>query len=161
LRVLAITRNFPNRLEPLACAFQRQQLACLSRWADVEVLAPVPWLPGAALLGDRSRACRLRAVPRYEAIDGITVAHPRTPYLPRAASVPILAPVNAPLYLAGLAPWLPRLRGRFDVVLGTHLYPDACAAAAVARLLGLPCVLKAHGTDVNLAAQWPAVKPIL
>ncbi len=51
LRVLAITRNFPNRLEPLACAFQRQQLACLGRRAKLEVLATIPYLPGAESSG--------------------------------------------------------------------------------------------------------------
>ena len=72
-----------------------------------------------------------------------------------------LAPVNAPLYLAGLLPYVPALRGRFDVVLGTHLFPDAWAAVVVARILGLPCVVKAHGTDVNVVARWPAVRPLL
>src|SRR5690242_13581715 len=92
LRVLAITRNFPNRFEPFACAFQRQQLGCLSRWAEVEVLATVPWLPGARLLGERTRAGKLRTLPRRDTVDGIQVAHPRIPYLPGVASFPALAP---------------------------------------------------------------------
>jgi glycosyltransferase involved in cell wall biosynthesis len=161
LRVLAITRNFPNRLEPLACAFQRQQLVALARRASVEVLATVPYLPGAALLGDKTRPGRLRAVPRRDAIDGVKVIHPRVPYLPGVSRVPALAPVNAPLYLAGLLPYVAGLRGRFDVVLGTHLFPDAWAAVMVARILGIPCVVKAHGTDVNLVARWPSVRPLL
>jgi glycosyltransferase involved in cell wall biosynthesis len=161
LRVLAVTRNFPNRVEPLACAFQRQQLVCLGRRATVEVMATVPYLPGAALLGDRTRAGRLRGLPRRDVIDGVAVVHPRIPYLPGVERLTALAPVNAPLYLAGLLPYLPALRGRFDVVLGTHLFPDAWAAVAVARMLGLPCVVKAHGTDVNVVARWPSVRPLL
>jgi teichuronic acid biosynthesis glycosyltransferase TuaC len=161
LRVLAVTRNFPNRLEPLACAFQRQQLACLGRRASVEVLATIPYLPGSALLGDRTRAGRLRDLPRREAIDGLPVVHPRVPYVPGVSRLTMLAPLNAPLYLAGLLPYLPALRGRFDVVLGTHLFPDACAAVAAAQILGLPCVVKAHGTDVNVVARWPSIQPIL
>jgi teichuronic acid biosynthesis glycosyltransferase TuaC len=162
LRVLAVTRNFPNRLEPLACAFQRQQLACLSRRATVEVLATVPYLPAAAaLFGDRTRAGRLSRLPRRDAVGGVSVQHPRVPYLPGAGRWTALAPINAPLYLAGLLPYLPGLRGRFDVVLGTHLFPDAWAAVMVARLLGLPCVVKAHGTDVNVVARWPSVRPLI
>ncbi len=161
LRVLAITRNFPNRLEPSLNAFQRQQLACLGRRAAVEVLATVPYLPGAALFGDRTRAGRLRRLPRRDAVDGLAVVHPRVPYLPGVSRLTALAPVNAPLYLAGLLPYLPALRGRFDVVLGTHLFPDAWAAVAVAWILGLPCVVKAHGTDVNVVARWPSVQPFL
>ena len=138
LRVLAITRNFPNRFEPHASAFQRQQLAALGRRAAVEVMATVPYIPGASLLGDRTRAGRLRRLPRREAIDGVPVVHPRIPYLPGVARLTALAPVNAPLYLAGPS-LLPRtLRGRFDVVLGTHLFPDAWAAVVAARILLRP-----------------------
>jgi glycosyltransferase involved in cell wall biosynthesis len=159
--VLTVTRVFPNSVEPLSCAFARQQLAALSKRCHVEVLATIPYLAGSSLLGDRTRPGRLSRVPEREEIDGIPVIHPRVPYLPGVASVPALAPVNAPLYLAGLLPHLPSLRGRFDVVLGTFLYPDACAAAALARMLGLPYVIRTHGTDVNVVGAWPSVQPII
>ncbi|WP_437960766.1 glycosyltransferase family 4 protein [Sorangium sp. So ce119] len=159
LRVLWVTRIFPNRVEPLSCAFQRQQLAALSRRCAVEVLAAIPYHPGVSLLGERTRPGRLTAVPARDEIDGVPVVHPRAPYLPGAGRV--LAPVNAPLYLAGLLPHVPRLRGRFDVVLGAWLYPDACAAALLARMLGLPYAVKAHGTDVNVVARWRSVRPLV
>ncbi len=159
LRVLWVTRIFPNRVEPLSCAFQRQQLAALSRRCVVEVLAAIPYHPGVSLLGERTRPGRLTAVPERDEIDGVSVVHPRAPYLPGAGRV--LAPVNAPLYLAGLLPHVPGLRGRFDVVLGAWLYPDACAAALLARMLGLPYVVKAHGTDVNVVARWRSVRPLV
>src|SRR5262249_39215739 len=143
----------------LACAFQRQQLVSLGRRAAVEVLATVPWLPGAALLGGRTRAGRLRRLPRRDVLDGLPLVHPRIPYLPGAGRLTAAAPLNGLLYLAGLMPFLPALRGRFDVVLGTHLFPDAWAAVLAARILGLPCVVKAHGTDVNVVARWPSVRP--
>jgi glycosyltransferase involved in cell wall biosynthesis len=161
LRVLTVTRLFPNRLEPFACAFQRQQLVSLSRRCHVEVVAGIPYLAGAALLGGRTRAARLRGLPLHDEIDGIPVLHARVPYVPCAGDVPLLAALNGPLYLAGLLPHLPSLRGRFDVVLGTFLYPDACAAAALARVLGLPLVVKAHGTDVNVVARWPLIQPAI
>ncbi len=47
------------------------------------------------------------------------------------------------------------------MVLGTHLFPDAWAAMALAHLLGVPCVVKAHGTDVNVVARWPSVRPLI
>ncbi|WP_433936802.1 glycosyltransferase family 4 protein [Sorangium cellulosum] len=159
LRVLWVTRIFPNRVEPLSCAFQRQQLAALSRRCAVEVLAAIPYHPGVSLLGERTRPGRLTAVPARDEIDGVPVVHPRAPYLPGAGRM--LAPVNAPLYLAGLLPHVPRLRGRFDVVLGAWLYPDACAAALLARMLGLPYAVKAHGTDVNVVARWRSVRPLV
>jgi glycosyltransferase involved in cell wall biosynthesis len=159
LRVLAVTRIFPNRLEPLACAFNRQQLKALSRRAHVEVMAVVPYLAFASLLGDRTRPGRLARLPKRDEIDGLPVVHPRAPYLPGGGA--LFAPVNAPLYLAGLLPYARALRGRFDVVLGAYLYPDGCAAALLAQLLGVPYALKGHGTDVNLVAGWRTVRPLL
>ena len=159
LRVLAVTRIFPNRVEPLACPFQRRQLAALSRIADVQVMGVVPWVPGASLLGDRARVGKLSRVPAEDTIDGLPVVHPRAPYLPLAG--PWLSALNGPLYLAGLVPHLAALRRRFDVVLGAWLFPDAWAAQHLARALGLPYAVKAHGTDVNVIARWPSVRALV
>ncbi len=158
IRVLVVTRLFPSSLEPLESPFQRQQLVALGERCSVLVLGVVPYLPGARLFGDRTRAGRLTRIPERETVAGLAVIHPRAPYLPGVAHFPWLARFNGPLYLAGVLKYLPMLRGRFDVVLGTFLYPDACAAAALARLLGIPHVIKAHGTDVDVIARWPSVQ---
>lgn len=158
LRVLVVTRLFPSCVEPLESPFARQQLAALGRRGSVLVLGVIPYLPGARLLGDRTHAGRLTRVPERETIAGLAVIHPRAPYFPGVERFPWLARCNGPLYLAALLAYLPMLRGRFDVVLGTFLYPDACAAAALARLLGIPHVIKAHGTDVDVVARWPSVR---
>jgi glycosyltransferase involved in cell wall biosynthesis len=158
LRVLVVTRLFPSSLEPLESPFARQQLAALGRRCAVLVLGVVPYLPGARLLGDRTHVGRLTRIPERETVAGLAVIHPRALYLPGVAHAPWLARCNGPLYLAGLLKYLPMLRGRFDVVLGTYLYPDACAAAALAGLLGIPHVIKAHGTDVDVVARWPSVQ---
>jgi glycosyltransferase involved in cell wall biosynthesis len=158
LRVLVVTRLFPNSVEPFESPFARQQLAALGRRCDVLVLGVLPALPGAWLFGDRTRAGRLRRVPARETVAGVAVLHPRALYLPHVGRFPWFARVNGPLYLGGLLPYVPRLWGRFDVVLGTFLYPDGCAAAALARALGIPHVIKGHGTDVDVVARWPSVQ---
>ncbi len=161
IRVLVVTRLFPSSVEPLESPFARQQLAALGRRCPVLVAGVVPHLPGARLLGDRTHVGRLTRVPECETLAGLAVIHPRAAYVPGATRFPWLARFNGPLYLAGLLRYLPVLRGRFDVVLGTYLYPDACAAAALARLLGIPHVIKAHGTDVDVVARWPGLgRPI-
>ena len=160
LRVLVVTRIFPNRLEPLTCAFNRQQIAALSRTCDVEVIAAIPYLPRARMLvGDRSRASRLASLPKHDVIDGVHVRNAKIPYVPRAGRA--LAPINVALYFAALIPELASLRGRFDIVLGTYLHPDAVAAALLARALGVPYAVKAHGTDVNTVSRWVTVRPML
>lgn len=158
LRVLVVTRLFPSSVEPFESPFARQQLAALGRLCEVLVLGVVPRLPGASLFGERTRPGRLTRVPLRETLAGLDVIHPRALYVPGSARFPWLARFNAPLYLGGLLRYVPALRGRFDVVLGTFLHPDACAAAALARVLGIPHVIKAHGSDVDVVARWPSVK---
>jgi glycosyltransferase involved in cell wall biosynthesis len=150
LRVLAITKIFPNAAEPLSAPFNRQQFAALARRCELEVAATIPWFPGAGLLGKWSSAGKLARVPRTEEIAGIPVRHPRTLFVPRLAHG-----AWGPLYLASIAPGLLRYRGKIDIVLGTWAYPDGFAAVIAARLLGVPCVVKLHGSDINVIAKLP------
>lgn len=150
MRVLAITKIFPNAAEPLSAPFNRQQFAALARRCELEVAATIPWFPGAGLLGKWSSAGKLARVPRTEQIAGISVRHPRTLFVPRLAHG-----AWGPLYLASIAPGLLRYRGKIDIVLGTWAYPDGFAAVIAARLLGVPCVVKLHGSDINVIAKLP------
>lgn len=150
LRVLAITKIFPNAAEPLSAPFNRQQFAELARLCELEVMATLPWFPGAALLSRWSSAGKLAAVPRRETIAGIPVTHPRTLFVPRLAHG-----AWGPLYAASIAPVLGRYRNKIDVVLGSWAYPDGFAAVIAARLLGVPCVVKLHGSDINIIAKLP------
>src|SRR5215203_761663 len=113
-------------------------------------MATVPWFPGAGLLSKWSSAGKLAQVPRREEIEGIAVTHPRTLFIPRLAHA-----TWGPLYAASIAPVLVGLRGKFDVVLGSWAYPDGFAAVLAARLLAIPCVVKLHGSDINIIAKIP------
>lgn len=156
LRVLAITKIFPNAVEPLSAPFNRQQFAALATRCQLDVMGTIPWFPGAGLLGRWSSAGKLAAVPRRETIGGISVGHPRTLFLPRLAHA-----TWGPLYAASIAPALLPYRNRVDVVLGSWAYPDGFAAVIAARLLGVPCVVKLHGSDINLIAKLPGPRRML
>ncbi|MEO8700223.1 MAG: glycosyltransferase family 4 protein [Kofleriaceae bacterium] len=150
LRVLAITKIFPNAVEPLSAPFNRQQFAALAKHCHLEVMASIPWFPGAGLLSKWSSAGKLARVPARDRIAGIAVTHPRTLFLPRLAHS-----TWGPLYAASIAPRLVRYRNKVDVVLGSWAYPDGFAAVVAARLLGVPCVVKLHGSDINVIAKLP------
>ena len=150
LRVLAITKIFPNAAEPLAAPFNRQQFAALREHCALSILATIPWFPGSGLLARWSTAGKLARVPRRETIDGLDVAHPRTLFVPKLAMA-----TWGPLYAASIAPALARYRGKVDLVLGTWAYPDGFAAVIAAWMLGVPCVVKLHGSDINLIAKQP------
>lgn len=150
LRVLAITKIFPNAVEPLSAPFNRQQFAALAQKCALSVMATLPWFPGAGLLSRWSSAGKLATVPRHERIEGIAVTHPRTLFIPRLAHI-----AWGPLYAASIAPSIARLKGQVDVVLGSWAYPDGFAAVIAARILGVPCVVKVHGSDINIIAKLP------
>jgi teichuronic acid biosynthesis glycosyltransferase TuaC len=148
MRVLILTKIFPNRAEPRSSPFNRQQFAALSRRCDVEILATIPWFPGASAFSKWSRAGRLLDVPATEIIDGVTVHHPRFMFLPKVGHG-----IAGPLYAASLARAAMRYEGRVDVVLGSWAYPDGFAAVTLARFLGVPAVIKLHGSDLNVVAE--------
>lgn len=151
MRVLVVTKIFPNAAEPLSAPFNRQQFAALAeRCQIVDVLATIPYYPGAGLLARWSSAGRLGAVPARETIDGLPVRHPRTLFVPRAGHG-----TWGPLYLASLLPYVPVYRGKVDVVLASWAYPDGFAGVLLARLLGVPAVVKLHGSDINQNARLP------
>jgi glycosyltransferase involved in cell wall biosynthesis len=156
LRVLAITKIFPNAAEPLSAPFNRQQFAALATRCSLEVMGTIPWFPGAGLLGRWSSAGKLAGVPRREVIEGISVRHPRTLFVPRLAHA-----TWGPLYAASIAPALLPYRDKVDVVLGSWAYPDGFAAVIAARLLGVPSVVKLHGSDINLIAKLPGPRRML
>jgi teichuronic acid biosynthesis glycosyltransferase TuaC len=150
MRVLIVTKIFPNSAEPLSSPFNRQQFAELAKLCDVEVLAMIPWFPGAKAFSKWSRAGRLLDVPKMERIDGLSVRHPRFVFLPK-----IGPGLSGPLYAASLAATAIRYRGRVDVVLGSWAYPDGFAAVVLAETLGIPSVVKLHGSDMNVVARLP------
>jgi teichuronic acid biosynthesis glycosyltransferase TuaC len=156
VRVLAITKIFPSSVEPLSAPFNRQQFAALAAHCELEVLATIPWFPGAGLLSKWSSAGKLAAVPAAETIAGISVRHPRTLFVPRLAHA-----AWGPMYAASIAPALARYRNKVDVVLGSWAYPDGFAAVIAARLLGVPAVVKLHGSDINQLAKLPGPRRML
>jgi glycosyltransferase involved in cell wall biosynthesis len=153
MRVLVVTKIFPNALEPLSAPFNRQQLAALGRRCEVEVLATIPWFPGAGLLSRWTSAGRLGEVPRRDRIDGLEVAHPRVLYLPRYGHA-----LSAALYAVSALPEVLRRRGRFDVLLGTWAYPDGVATVAIGKTLRVPTVIKLHGSDLDVLAKRPSLR---
>jgi glycosyltransferase involved in cell wall biosynthesis len=148
MRVLILTKIFPNRVEPLSSPFNRQQFVQLARLCEVHILATIPWFPGAKAFSPWSRAGRLLDVPKEESIDGIRVRHPRFLFVPK-----MLPGVSGPLYAASLATTALGYRGRIDVVLGSWAYPDGYAAVLLGEMLNVPAVIKLHGSDMNVVAR--------
>lgn len=156
LRILIVTRLFPNRVRPSLAPFNLQQFRALAELCDVRILAVVPWFPGARWIAGTSDAARFTAVPRADVVAGVPVAHPRVFYIPKIGHA--VAPA---LYAASLLPFVVGLRGHVDAVLGSWAFPDGAAAIGLGRLLGVPAVVKVHGSDVNVLAEDPIIRRVL
>lgn len=156
LKVLVVTKLFPNRVRPSFSVFNRLQMSALSRYCDVDIRATVPWFPAARAFEKWSEAGQFADVPPEETIDDLKVLHPRFIAIPKVGRT--LAPA---LYAASLWPSVRALKGRIDVVLGCWAFPDGLAAILLARWLGAAVVVKVHGSDLNVLAKNPTVRRLL
>ena len=114
------------------------------------VLAPVPWFPSRSQrFGDWAVNAR---APAAEIRHGIAIQHPRYPVIPK------LGMSVAPwLLYRAMVPHVERLLAeghRFDAIDAHYVYPDGVAATWLGRRFGLPVVMTARGTDVNLIPRY-------
>lgn len=150
-----MTQIWPNSLEPLAAAFNVQQFRALAEHCELSVLSAVASFPLARITGQPPRPAKLAALPRHETVAGISTTFLRQLYVPKVG-----VPIAVPLYLASAIEHR-ALLARADVILGTWAYPDAAAAVLVAKTLGKPCVVKVHGSDLNVIAKRPSARAVL
>jgi teichuronic acid biosynthesis glycosyltransferase TuaC len=157
MRVLTFTSLFPNAAEPLLGVFVQQRMAHFAKRPGnlVKVLAPLPyfpsWLP-AASWGRRSR------VPKKEEIAGLEVYHPRYPLIPRI-SMPLHG-LSMYASTLSLASHLHR-ESKFDCIDAHYVYPDGFAAVLLGKRLGIPVVVSARGTDINVFPSFRFIRPMI
>lgn len=154
LRVLSIATLFPDAARPNFGLFVEKSLRALATQSgvDLTIVAPVGLPPWPLSLHPRYRA--LRALPRKEEWNGLTVHRPRFTLIPR-----ISARLNPGAIARAV---LPIARSSaFDVIDAQFFYPDGPAAMRVAGALGLPYSVKARGADISHFGHDPATRPQL
>ena len=153
MRVLVVSSLYPNSVMPhLGLFVHRRVEAVARRGVEVRVVAPVPLFPrGLPLRRGRAYA----AVPEREDFAGIPVLHPRYAHAPGPGMY-----VQAGNLSRGILPHLRALRRDFDfdLVDAHYIYPDGVGAVRLARELGVPCVLTARGSDINLLSRYRLVR---
>lgn len=154
MRILTFTSLFPSTARPRHGIFVETRLRQLvsDTGIDARVIAPVPWFPfRSPRFGDYAR---FAATPRHALRDsGLRVSHPRYLMLPKVG-VGLQPESMARAAMADVAAladegWRP------DLIDAHYLYPDGVAAAMLAQRLGLPFVVTARGTDVNVLGRMP------
>jgi teichuronic acid biosynthesis glycosyltransferase TuaC len=157
LRVLTFTSLYPNKVNPLQGIFIHQRVIHLARFPEttVEVIAPVPYFPPWL---QKTRWQHLSQVPRQEEIDGVRVHHPRYPL-----ATGISMPVHGLLEFLGSLSLARRLHNEinFDCIDAHFVYPDGFAAVLLGKALGLPVIVSARGTDMNVYPSFRIIRPML
>lgn len=146
--IVVVTTFFPSSVEPQRTVFVKNLVHAMRASRGVTVISPVPWRPWPF---PRRKAFP----PRSEVFEGIPVARPRF------LTIPGLNGLSSVTYFFGVVRVLSnvrRRRGRF--VLHAHCaYPDAVGVAIAARYFGLPSIVTAHGSDINVYATRLTLRP--
>ena len=149
MRVLFLSGLYSTPMAPSMGVCNARVLHAMREYADIRVMAPLPWYPGPVV----RRNPALRAVAELPSVqrddDGSIVRHPRRLHVPRFYAL------HAALYAASvLVPVAAEIkRFRPDVLFSAWAYPDGTAATMLGKLFGLPTVVRALGSDINDFAQ--------
>lgn len=146
MRILTFTSLFPNTVQPLLGVFVYQRTAHLVKRAgnQVVVVAPVPYFPSWLRV---ERWHGISQVPKHEHFGRLEVYHPRYLLVPK-----ISMPLHGLLMFLGSLPVLLRLKKSvgFDCIDAHFVYPDGFAAVLLGKILRVPVIVSARGTDINL-----------
>jgi teichuronic acid biosynthesis glycosyltransferase TuaC len=159
VRLLTFSTLFPHAARPNQGVFVENRLRHLVAGGQATslVLAPVPWFPSQSRwFGDWALHA---AAPAAEIRHGIAIRHPRYPVIPK-----IGMSVAPWLLYRAMVPQVARLLAegnRFDAIDAHYLYPDGVAATWLGKRFGLPVVLTARGTDVNLIPRYAVPRRLI
>ena len=153
LNVLTLSTLYPNRAQPNFGGFVERQTQRLAARADVELRAIAPIGRFALPIGPYAA---LASVPANDRRAGVDIAYPRFSLIPaigwRFNPMLVERAVRAALMAMDFRP---------DVIDCEFFWPDAPAAIAVGRALGVPVSLKARGSDIRLWGERPAARRMM
>jgi len=146
MRILLVTDNFPNPMQPAIGTFNLQMARALARTNDLAVIAYVSWLQEWRM---RRAGARLE---RRRAEDRIEIHHPRYLYPPG-----VLRTLYPWFLWRSVAATAREVLRRFapDVVLSYWLHPDGAVALRLAGMAGVAAVVMSGGSDLLLLTKRP------
>ena len=148
MKILAFTNIFPSALEPTRGVFNRQWFSALSKYDEVGVVCPLPWW-------NRLRTPAALIHAPEETIEGMPVVYPTYWSIPGMIS---LHPTGMTRSVRRTVQQVHR-EFPFDAILAAWACPDAVAAAAFAKEAGVPLIVKVLGSDINVVAENPRLRP--
>jgi glycosyltransferase involved in cell wall biosynthesis len=159
MNILTYSSLYPNDVDPSNGIFVERRLRRLLAYSGhrAAVVAPVPWFPFKAKVF--GRYAKLAAVPASTMRHGVHVCYPRYPRLPKIGM--LAAPASMAAATAPVVRSLIARDGVPDIIDAHYCYPDGVAAARIARRFGLPFVMTARGSDINVIAAMPGPRRLI
>lgn len=153
MNLLLVTNLYPTPVESTRGIFVYQLVERLRVHCDITVVCPLPWFPAVPLPAAAAQWRSFSGVPSEYSVDGLKVYSPKYPMIPRVSES-----IHALLMGAILYPIIRKLHAQhhFDVMNAQWLYPDGVASAWSSERLGIPLVLSALGSDVNVFVTQPS-----
>lgn len=151
IRLVTFSSLYPSRAAPSHGIFVEHRLRKLvaTGGAHATVVCPVPWFPSShPMFGAYAL---MAATPKRDQRHGLTVHYPRYLSIPKVGMR--AAPRLMHLGTRKLVETLHRETG-FAAIDAHYFYPDGVAAAMLGERLGLPVVITARGTDINLIPRY-------
>lgn len=140
MRVLVLSRVYPNAARPTYGVFVRERVRHVAEHCALEVVAPIPRFP----LDGRARRAPRHKVPRVERDGAIAVHHPSVMSIPAVGKS-----LDGVFYFFSLLPFLRGVRQRFPFeLIDAHFgYPDGVAAALLGSALRCPVIVTLRGDE--------------
>jgi teichuronic acid biosynthesis glycosyltransferase TuaC len=155
MNILVFSSLYPNAVQPNFGVFVENRARRLAdAGVAVQVVAPVfvPAFPFSLF-----RRFRKPLPPLLEQRHGLSVHHPRVPQIPGLWA-------RNPGAMSGAC--LPLLRDirkdfSFEAIDAHYFFPDGVAAARLAKILDVPCVITSRGSDITDWPNRPAAKRMI
>jgi len=151
LKLLVISRIFPNNKMPQYGTFVRQEVSGLSKICKLKVVAPVPWFPSIPIQIDKIKKWQIFSeVMKYEKNNDVEIFHPRYLVTPKFGRTFYFL-----FYLIGIINTVKRVHRvfSFDAILVFYGIPDGIAAVLLAKIMKKPVIVKMLGSDVNVDSK--------
>jgi teichuronic acid biosynthesis glycosyltransferase TuaC len=153
LRILTLSRNYPNSVFPSLGLWVQRQVHQLAHDCEMVVVSPIPYYPA---LMPNSYYSRFRIVERYRKENNVHVWHPRLLLAPGYA----FQSLEAGSYYLATRRLCDRLWRdfQFDLIHAHFSYPDGVVAAMLGHRYQVPVVVTEHAFWRPWLEQFPTVR---
>jgi glycosyltransferase involved in cell wall biosynthesis len=157
MKILTYTTLFPNNVLPNHGIFIKNRMFNFAKLysCKLKVVAPVPYFPSINVL---PKWYRFSQVKNYEQIEEVDIFHPRYLITPKVG----MAFYGISMFLSTY-PSVRRIHKQFgfDLIDAHYIYPDCFAAVLIGKLLKIPVIVSARGTDINLFPKFYLINKMI